>query len=257
MITNLPNLLTLSRIVAIPLLALLFFIPGDGAKWGAMLLFAAAALTDFLDGYFARSRRQFSRLGRFLDPVADKLLVASALFLLVAFDNITGLTILPALVILCREILVSGLREFLAGLRVRVPVSRLAKWKTAIQMVAIGFLIVALARPQLGNTTTSINASGIDIMLAVDVSGGELLPLGGEVRAAPADVPRATVLDELLDGLPFLLSRGQPWKHDGETATRLGFAKHRSILLPFRDIRRNLSYVMGGVTFRVFASEAA
>jgi hypothetical protein len=98
---------------------------------------------------------------------------------------------------------------------------------------------------------------GADSRLVFDLFGAELLPLVGDAPAAPVDVPRATVLDELLEGLPFLLSRGQPWKHDGETATRLGFAKHRSVLLPFRDIRRNLAYVMGGVTFKVFASEAA
>jgi cardiolipin synthase len=95
-------------------------------------------MTDYFDGYFARSRRQLSNLGRFLDPVADKLLVASVILLLVAFDRVTGWTVLPALVILCREIVVSGLREFLAGLRVRVPVSRLAKWKTAIPAILIG-----------------------------------------------------------------------------------------------------------------------
>jgi cardiolipin synthase len=147
MITSLPNLLTLSRILIIPVLVALFFLPGPEAKWAAVILFAAAGITDYFDGYFARTRRQVSALGRFLDPVADKLLVAAVILLLVFFRRITEWTIFPALVILCREILVSGLREFLAGLRVRVPVSRLAKWKTAIQMVAIGFLIVGDASP--------------------------------------------------------------------------------------------------------------
>jgi len=142
MITSLPNLLTLSRILVIPVLVALFFVPGEAAKWAALVLFAIAGITDYFDGYFARTRRQISALGRFLDPVADKLLVSSVILLLVYFRRITEWTILPALVILCREILVSGLREFLAGIRVRVPVSRLAKWKTGIQMVAIGFLIV-------------------------------------------------------------------------------------------------------------------
>jgi cardiolipin synthase len=142
MLTNLPNLLTLSRIGAIPLLVTLFYVDGNAVRWVACALFTAAALTDYFDGYFARTRRQVSPVGRFLDPIADKLLVASVLFMLVAFDRISGLTLLPALVILCREITVSGLREFLAGLRVGVPVSRLAKWKTGIQMTAIGFLIV-------------------------------------------------------------------------------------------------------------------
>jgi CDP-diacylglycerol---glycerol-3-phosphate 3-phosphatidyltransferase len=134
MLTSLPNLLTLSRIAVIPILI-------------ACALFSLAAITDYFDGHFARSRRQVSTIGVFLDPIADKLLVAAVILLLAGFDHIKGLAILPAMVILCREILVSGLREFLAGLRVRVPVSRLAKWKTGIQMVALGFLIVGNAGP--------------------------------------------------------------------------------------------------------------
>ena len=149
MITSLPNLLTLSRILVIPVLVALFFVPGNGAKWGVLALFTLAGITDYFDGYFARTRRQISALGRFLDPVADKLLVASVILLLVAFGRIANWSVLPALVILCREILVSGLREFLAELRVPVPVSRLAKWKTGIQMVAIGFLIVGDAAPPI------------------------------------------------------------------------------------------------------------
>lgn len=147
MITSLPNLLSLSRILLIPILVALFYVPGAAARWTALAVFAVAAVTDFFDGYFARSRRQHSLLGRFLDPVADKLLVAAVILLLVAFDRVTGWTVLPALVILCREIMVSGLREFLAGLRVGMPVSRLAKWKTAIQMLAMGFLIIGEAAP--------------------------------------------------------------------------------------------------------------
>ncbi|MBM3596860.1 MAG: CDP-diacylglycerol--glycerol-3-phosphate 3-phosphatidyltransferase [Alphaproteobacteria bacterium] len=147
MITSLPNLLTLSRIAVIPVLVALFFVGGAPARWIACALFTVACITDYFDGYIARMWRQDSDLGRFLDPIADKLLVASTLFMLVAMDQLGGLTILPALVILCREILVSGLREFLAGVRLRVPVSRLAKWKTAIQMTAIGFLVVGEAGP--------------------------------------------------------------------------------------------------------------
>jgi cardiolipin synthase len=147
MITSLPNLLTLSRILVIPVFVTLFYVEGDISNWLACIVFSLAGLTDFLDGYFARTLSQQSRLGRFLDPVADKLVVSAAILMLVAFDRIWGLTILPALVILCRELLVSGLREFLASLSVSLPVSRLAKWKTAIQMVAIGFLIVGDAGP--------------------------------------------------------------------------------------------------------------
>ena len=139
---NLPNLLTLSRIAAVPVLLVLFYVPGDWARWFACFVFSLAGVTDYVDGYLARSLNQRSELGRMLDPIADKLLVAAALLLLTAFDRLGPFGLLPALVILCREILVSGLREYLAELRVGMQVSRLAKWKTALQMVAIGFLIV-------------------------------------------------------------------------------------------------------------------
>ncbi len=141
-LTSLPNLLTLSRILAIPLVIATFYVSGDSARWFCCALFSAAGITDWLDGHVARRWEQQSELGRFLDPIADKLLVSATLFMLTATGRLTGLTILPALVILCREILVSGLREYLAGLSVGVPVSRLAKWKTMIQMMAIGWLIV-------------------------------------------------------------------------------------------------------------------
>jgi cardiolipin synthase len=140
--TELPNLLTLSRIVAIPLVAILLYFDGATWRWAALILYATACITDFFDGYLARSRHQVSDLGRFLDPIADKLLVAAVLLILVAERRLTGWSVLPALIILCREILVSGLREYLAGLHVGVPVSQLAKWKTGLQMLALGFLIL-------------------------------------------------------------------------------------------------------------------
>ena len=146
-LTSLPNLLTSSRILAIPIVVASFYIPGDYARWFACALFSAAGVTDWLDGHMARRWSQQSELGRFLDPIADKLLVAATLFMLVATDRLSAGAFLPALVILCREILVSGLREYLAELRVGLPVSKLAKWKTAIQMVAIGVLIVGDAGP--------------------------------------------------------------------------------------------------------------
>ncbi len=139
---NLPNLLTLFRIAVIPGLVVLFYLESTVASWLACGLFTLAAITDFFDGYIARVTRQQSAFGRFLDPVADKLLVSSALLMMVAFGQISGLVILPALVILCREITVTGLREYLAGLRVSLPVSQLAKWKTTLQMVAIAVLII-------------------------------------------------------------------------------------------------------------------
>jgi len=133
--------------MVIPAIVALFWFDSPAARWAALALYAAACITDFFDGYLARSRGEISQLGRFLDPVADKLLVASVILMLCTFGRIAGLDILAALVILCREILVSGLREFLAGLKVGVPVSGLAKWKTTIQMFALGFLIVGSASP--------------------------------------------------------------------------------------------------------------
>ncbi len=150
MLTSLPNILTLSRIVAIPLIIATFYVPGPGARWVACFLFVAAAITDFFDGYFARRRNSVSSLGRFLDPIADKLLVAAVLLMLTAFGrlSLTQYSVLPALVILLREILVSGLREYLAELRVGMPVSALAKWKTGLQMTALPVLLVGSAAPE-------------------------------------------------------------------------------------------------------------
>jgi len=147
MLTSLPNLLTLSRIGIIPVLLLFLYLNQPWARWTALFLFILAGVTDWLDGHLARNRGQVSAIGRFLDPIADKLLVSAVILLLVAVDSITGLVLLPALVILCREILVSGLREYLAEIKVSVPVSTLAKWKTMIQMVALGFLIVGSDGP--------------------------------------------------------------------------------------------------------------
>lgn len=147
---SLPNILTYARIAAVPVVVGLLYWQSifEGPlwlRWVALAIFIAAAITDFLDGYFARVWEQFSSLGRMLDPIADKLLVASCLLMLAAEETIRGWTLLAAVVILCREILVSGLREYLAELRVSVPVTRLAKWKTTAQMVAIGFLIAGEA----------------------------------------------------------------------------------------------------------------
>jgi cardiolipin synthase len=146
----LPNILTYGRIAAVPVVVALLYwqsIIGGGLwlRWVALALFIAAGVTDILDGYFARIWGQMSSLGRMLDPIADKLLVASCLLMLAAEEIIHGWSLLAAVIILCREILVSGLREYLAELRVGVPVTRLAKWKTIGQMVAIGFLIAGPA----------------------------------------------------------------------------------------------------------------
>lgn len=139
---TLPNLLTMGRIAVIPVMVPLLWLPGAFWAWAACGLFAIAAATDWLDGYLARARKEYSDFGRFLDPIADKLLVAATLMMLVATQRVEGYVVLAALVILCREIMVSGLREFLAGLRVGLPVSKLAKWKTTVQLASIGVLIV-------------------------------------------------------------------------------------------------------------------
>src|SRR6516164_5776453 len=146
LIWNLPNLLTYGRVAAVPAVtALLFWHTENWMRWLALAIFAAAAITDYFDGYLARAWQQQSTLGRMLDPIADKLLVAATLLMLVHAATIQSWSIWAAIVILCREILVSGLREFLAELRVSVPVTALAKWKTTLQLVAIGFLIAGPA----------------------------------------------------------------------------------------------------------------
>lgn len=141
MLTDLPNLLTLSRIAAIPLLVALVAIRTPITDFAACCVFSAAAITDYFDGHFARTRAQTSDLGRMLDPIADKLLVGATLMLLAGLDRLSPIGLFPAIVILLREILVSGLREYLAGLRVGLPVTNLAKWKTGVQMGALGTLI--------------------------------------------------------------------------------------------------------------------
>lgn len=141
MVTDLPNLLTLSRIAAIPVLIALVAMRTPPADLAACILFSAAAITDYLDGRIARARRQLSNLGRMLDPIADKALVGAALMMLAGEGRFPFATLYPGVVILLREILVSGLREYLAGLRVGLPVTRLAKWKTGFQMGALGTLL--------------------------------------------------------------------------------------------------------------------
>ena len=138
---NLPNLLTLSRIAAIPLLVALVVWRTPAGDLLACVLFALAGITDWLDGRIARQRKLHSDLGRMLDPIADKLLVGATLMVLAGTQRLSWLGLYPAIIIMCREILVSGLREYLAGLRVGLPVTRLAKWKTGLQMVALGLLL--------------------------------------------------------------------------------------------------------------------
>jgi cardiolipin synthase len=146
LIMSLPNMLTYGRILAVPALCAVFLlVPTEAGRWTSLAIFAAASFTDWLDGYLARVWNQQSALGRMLDPIADKLLVGTALLLLVHDGTIDEPTIIAAVIILCREILVSGLREFLAELNVKVRVTNLAKWKTTLQMIALGVLIAGPA----------------------------------------------------------------------------------------------------------------
>ena len=145
---SLPNLLTLSRIVTVPVLVALLWWPHWEAGYGiAFGVYCLMGITDYFDGYLARAQGAVSKLGIFLDPIADKIMVAAVILVLSANGGIFGWHVIAALIILLREIAVSGLREFLAGLQVSVPVSKLAKWKTTLQFVALGALILAGATP--------------------------------------------------------------------------------------------------------------
>jgi CDP-diacylglycerol--glycerol-3-phosphate 3-phosphatidyltransferase len=152
---TLPNLLTLSRILAVPILVFLLWRPQPIDYAITFVLYCIVGITDYFDGYLARAQGQISRLGQFLDPIADKIMVAAVILMLVSsrkanpVPEIAGLHIIPALIILLREIIVSGLREYLAGLQVSVPVSALAKWKTTLQLVALGALILGGALPHM------------------------------------------------------------------------------------------------------------
>jgi cardiolipin synthase len=156
-----PNLLTYGRIAAVPaVVASLYWQDilegGLWLRWVALVIFISAGVTDVLDGYYARKWGEQSAFGRMLDPIADKLLVASCLLMLAADGTIRGWSLWAAIIILCREILVSGLREFLAELRVSVPVTQLAKWKTVGQMVAVGFLLAGRAGDQVVPIVTPV-----------------------------------------------------------------------------------------------------
>lgn len=187
MLAQLPNLLTLSRILVLPPLIACLWIGGDTLRWVALGLYALASITDYLDGYLARVLEAQSAFGRLLDPIADKLLVGACLLILCSKDYVSGWTVLAALVILLREILVSGLREFLAELRIGLPSSRLAKWKTTVQLVAIGFLIIGESAPawthsqQVGEVGLWV-AAGFTLVTGWDYVRSGLSHLAGEER---------------------------------------------------------------------------
>jgi len=177
---SLPNILTYGRIAAVPILAaVLFFGTGETSRWLAFAIFVAACVTDWLDGYLARIWEQQSNLGRMLDPIADKLLVGATLLMLVYIDTIGGWSIWAAIIILSREILVSGLREFLAELNVKVHVTQLAKWKTAVQFVALAILLIGPAAEHIVSGTYNVGITLLWIAaLLTLVTGYDYLKAG-------------------------------------------------------------------------------
>ncbi len=142
MLRHLPNILTVSRIVLLPVLIGLFFVAGPLAAWSALAIYIFCAVTDFFDGWLARKYGTISGFGTFLDPISDKIFVISLLMALATFDRLDGFWMIPGIIIVGREFLVSGLREYLGPQNIKVPVSKLAKWKTGLQMTALGFLVI-------------------------------------------------------------------------------------------------------------------
>lgn len=192
---NLPNLLTLVRIAAVPALIGAFYLEAPVGNWVALGLFGAAALTDLLDGAIARARGQTSDFGRVLDPIADKLLVAAALVMLLAFDRAPAVAVI---LILGRELLITGLREWLSGRRIALPVSRLAKWKTATQMAAIGLLLIgeagpaAIPIPTLGEAFLWLAALLTWVTAIGYLRAASKQPAASAGRAWPEDAERPT-----------------------------------------------------------------
>lgn len=169
---SLPNILTLSRIIAIPLLVGSFYIVQPVGSWIAFILFTLAGITDYFDGMLARKLNVVSSIGKFLDPIADKLMVAAVIIMVVAEGWVAGIHVTAAVIILLREILVSGLREYLAQIRISVPVSTLAKWKTAVQMVALGSLCWTLGGAEIGLPAQEVGIIGLWIAALITLITG-------------------------------------------------------------------------------------
>ncbi|WP_376093528.1 CDP-diacylglycerol--glycerol-3-phosphate 3-phosphatidyltransferase [Roseomonas sp. CCTCC AB2023176] len=197
--TDLPNLLTLSRIAAIPLLIALMLLRTPVGDILACAVFSAAAITDYFDGKIARDRGSQTAFGRMLDPIADKLLVGAALMLLAGLGRLSLLGLLPAIVIMLREILVSGLREYLAGLRIGMPVTRLAKWKTGFQMGSLGVVIAGDSGASavfLGFLPISwLGEAGLWVAAALTLWTGWDYMTAGLRHASAEDAPEARAAD--------------------------------------------------------------
>jgi CDP-diacylglycerol--glycerol-3-phosphate 3-phosphatidyltransferase len=185
--SSLPNSLTVARIVLVPLFVAAFFLPGESGRWIVFVLFCLAGITDVFDGMIARRLNAESSFGRMLDPIADKLIVSAALLMLAADQTLQGIHLVPALVILSREILVSGLREFLAGADVSLPVTRVAKMKTVVQMIAIAALIASSASERALPGVTTLALIGLWIAAALTFYTGYAYMRAGiaHARVAP------------------------------------------------------------------------
>lgn len=184
--TSLPNNITLMRVALVPAFVAAFFVPGTTGRWIAFALFCLAGASDALDGYAARRLGAASDFGKMLDPIADKLLVAAALVMLVADDTLDGLMVIPALIILCREMLVSGLREFLAEADVSLPVTRIAKAKTAVQMVAIGALVLGPSADEIIPGIMTLAMAGLWAAAALTIYTGLAYFRAGFAHVRPA-----------------------------------------------------------------------
>ncbi|HUE63297.1 MAG TPA: CDP-diacylglycerol--glycerol-3-phosphate 3-phosphatidyltransferase [Rhizomicrobium sp.] len=206
----LPNALTILRILLVPVFVVAYVIPGEVARLVAFVVFALAGISDWLDGFAARKLKAGSEFGRMLDPIADKVLVGVALMMLVAEGTFTQikpngmlslLRLVPALIILSREILVSGMREFLAGTRVSVPVTAVAKFKTAVQMIAIGAMILTPLADVLVPGIPSLTYTTIAYLLlwvaaALTVYTGVIYFKNGVAHLRPGPSSDATRLRE-------------------------------------------------------------
>ena len=175
---TIPNIITIARIFSIPFIITCFYVEGFWAHLTATLLFISACLTDFLDGYLARQWKQISAFGRFLDPVADKLLVSTILLMLSGIGIISGVHLIAACIILAREIIVLGLRQFLSEMRMIIPVTRYAKWKTATQMAAIFCLLCSALFPHISQIKqVGLVFLWIAVVMTV-ITGGRYLKSG-------------------------------------------------------------------------------
>ncbi len=170
--TSLPNIITLVRIFLIPLIIFLMYVPTETTAWLALTLYTVACASDYLDGYLARKMNEVSDIGKFLDPIADKIMIGSLLIALAAIDRLDGIWVVPAIVILVREFLVSGLREYLGPKNVTLPVSQMAKWKTTLQMIALGFLVMGDYGNDVLPFTLLIGQIGLTIAAVLTVTTG-------------------------------------------------------------------------------------